>query len=203
MRIKNWEKFQHFKDRRPPWVKLYWDLLDDQQWHKLDESAAKLLVMLWLLASEDETYQGNLPPIDEIAFRVRLPQKQVESMISKLSHWLIQDDINAISGRYQVVPVAEVSEYLETERETEREKNARRRAARQCPTDFEITEGMQAWAEDKTPGVDLQRETEKFKDYTFKSSMTDWEGAWRNWIRRAHERINGGRSSPPQQESFV
>ena len=23
MKIKNWSKFQHFKDRKPPWVKLY------------------------------------------------------------------------------------------------------------------------------------------------------------------------------------
>ena len=29
MRIKNWNRFQHFKDRKPPWIKLYRDILDD------------------------------------------------------------------------------------------------------------------------------------------------------------------------------
>jgi hypothetical protein len=31
IRIKNWAQFQHFKDRKPPWVKLYRDLLDDME----------------------------------------------------------------------------------------------------------------------------------------------------------------------------
>ena len=30
MRIKNWKKFQHFRDRKPPWIKLYRDLLGEQ-----------------------------------------------------------------------------------------------------------------------------------------------------------------------------
>ncbi len=27
-RIKNWDKFQHFKNRRPPWIKLHREILD-------------------------------------------------------------------------------------------------------------------------------------------------------------------------------
>ena len=53
MRIKNWERFQHFKDRRPPWIKLYRELLDDPDWHDLAGDDAKFLVMLWLIASGD------------------------------------------------------------------------------------------------------------------------------------------------------
>lgn len=30
--IKNWEQFQHYKDRDPPWVKLYRDLLTSESW---------------------------------------------------------------------------------------------------------------------------------------------------------------------------
>jgi hypothetical protein len=29
-RVKDWTKFQHFKDRRPPWIKLYRDILDNR-----------------------------------------------------------------------------------------------------------------------------------------------------------------------------
>jgi hypothetical protein len=112
--IKNWNQFQHFKDRRPPWIKLYRDLLDDLEWHQLDPVAAKVLVMLWLIASESE---GNLPDTKTLAFRLRMPEKDVSTCINKLSHWLYQDDINAISTRYQ-----DDSPETETETETKKEK---------------------------------------------------------------------------------
>jgi len=112
MKIKNWNKFQHFKDRKPPWVKLYRDLLDDIEWHELDPKAAKVLTMLWLIASEDD---GNIPSTKQLAFRLRMPEKETEVCISKLSHWLEQDDYSTISERYQ-------DDALETERETEKER---------------------------------------------------------------------------------
>ena len=33
LRILNWEKFQHYKVRRPPWIKLHHSLLDDYAFH--------------------------------------------------------------------------------------------------------------------------------------------------------------------------
>jgi hypothetical protein len=114
MRIKNWTKFQHFKDRRPPWVKLYRDILDDLEWHELDPLAAKVLVMLWLIASEND---GRIPDNKTLAFRLRLTEVKTKEIIIKLSHWLEQDDINVISSGYQLD-----STETETERETEVEK---------------------------------------------------------------------------------
>jgi hypothetical protein len=114
MRIKNFAKFQHFKDRTPPWVKLYRDILDDPDWHELDPAAAKVLVMLWLIASEDETKQGTLPPVKKLSFRLRISEKQLDQSLTKLSHWLEHDDIELISERYQ-------HDAPETERETETE----------------------------------------------------------------------------------
>jgi hypothetical protein len=112
MRIKNWNKFQHFKDRKPPWVKLYRDLLDDIEWHELDAQASKVLVMLWLIASEED---GKVPSSKTLAFRLRMSEKQTMDCLNKLSHWLEHDDISAISDRYQ-------DDGLETETETETKK---------------------------------------------------------------------------------
>ena len=120
MKIKNWSKFQHFKDRRPPWVKLYRDILDDPDWHELEGDVAKALVMLWLIASEDETQEGNLPDAKHLAFRLRMPVNKVNQLLAKLSGWVIQDDIEVISERYQ-------SDAPETETETETEKEERQR----------------------------------------------------------------------------
>jgi hypothetical protein len=120
MKIKNWSKFQHFKDRRPPWVKLYRDLLDDMEWHDLDPLSSKVLVTLWLLASEDDEQQGKLPNIKTLSWRLRLPQEQVSNCINKLSHWLEQDDINVISSGYQDdLPETETETERETKKETE------------------------------------------------------------------------------------
>lgn len=102
LRIKNWEKFQHFKDRRPPWVKLYRDILDDPDWFELDPKAAKMLVMLWLIASEDD---GFLPDEKKLAFRLRTTEQEVRQAVINLSQW-VEDrntrDIGVISTRYQV-----------------------------------------------------------------------------------------------------
>jgi hypothetical protein len=119
MRPKNWRRFQHFKDRKPPWIKLYRDLLDDLDWHRLDGEAAKFLVQLWLLASEDD--DGECPSVDVIAFRFRMSPERVTSMISKVSAWMEGDDITAISDRYQ-------DDLVETETETERETDKRQYA---------------------------------------------------------------------------
>jgi len=98
MRIKNWDRFQHFKDRKPIWIKLYRDLLDDLNWHELDGKSAKALVMIWLIASEEF---GKLPETKTLAFRLRMSEKDTKEVVTKLSQWLEQNDINTISDEYQ------------------------------------------------------------------------------------------------------
>lgn len=101
MRIKNWKKFQHFKDRTPPWIKLYRELLDDPDWHDLDDEASKTLVMLWLIASEDDEHSGQLPSVRKLAFRMRTKENKLLEVCSRLYHWLEQDDINLVSDCHQ------------------------------------------------------------------------------------------------------
>jgi uncharacterized protein YdaU (DUF1376 family) len=66
-----------------------------------------------------------------------------------------------------------------------------RHTRRQPPPDFAITTELRAWAEEEMPDVDIQVETAKFRDYTFKTARTEkqWQGEWRNWMRKAHERL--------------
>ena len=113
-RIKNWEQFQHFKDRLPPWIKVYRSLLDDPDWHALDGEDAKVLVMLWLVASEDKLKVGTLPASNKLAFRLRMNESTLIQTISRLYHWVEQVDINLISPRYR-------DDAPETETETETE----------------------------------------------------------------------------------
>ena len=49
--IKNFEKFQHYKDRSPPWIKLYNDLLENYEFGALPDASKAHLIAIWLLAS--------------------------------------------------------------------------------------------------------------------------------------------------------
>lgn len=69
------------------------------------------------------------------------------------------------------------------------------RASKKCPASFVVTEELQAFSAGKHPMVDSLAETEKFRDYTFRNAISDWSGAWRNWIRKADENRPALRSS--------
>lgn len=90
MKVKNWEKFQHYKNRRPPWIKLYRELLDDPQFFALSGDAVKALIMIWLIASEDD---GNLPDSETLAWRLRVDSKALDSSLSELKHYIASDTL--------------------------------------------------------------------------------------------------------------
>jgi hypothetical protein len=110
MQIKNWGKHQHYKGRRPPWVKLYRELLDDEEFHLLSPQATKTLILLWLLASEDDSMQGMLPSKKKIAFRLRMSEKLLESSLSELDHWVVQAASNTLADCKQLAPSESESE---------------------------------------------------------------------------------------------
>lgn len=192
MRIKNWSKFQHFKDRRPPWVKLYRDILDDIEWHELDPLSAKILVMLWLIASED---LGSLPDIKTIAFRLRISEKQVSESISRLSHWLDHSDIDLISEQYQ-------DDRLEKEKETEieiykeKEKEKKTHRGTRLPADSVLSDEWSLFCRQERPDLTPAEVFLEFKDYWVaqpgqKGVKTDWDATWRNWVRRQNAKKKG------------
>lgn len=69
MKIRNWTKFQHYKHRRPPWLKLYRELLEDPDWMAQSDGAKAVLLELWMVASD--TDDGTLPSLDTLAWRLR------------------------------------------------------------------------------------------------------------------------------------
>jgi len=199
MRVKDWKKFQHFKDRRPPWIKLYRDILDDPDWHALDADSAKVLVMLWLIASEDELQQGNLPDIRKLAFRMRMTEKAVEKACIGLSHWLYQDDIKPISDSHQ-------DDAPETERETERETETKQRSrGSRLPQGWTPNPDLMTWASGERPDLDLTVTLERFRDHWTaapgtKGVKADWEATWRNWVRNERH-VKGMASARPTADA--
>lgn len=56
--VKNWEQFQHYADRSPPWIKLHRGILDDYEFSSLPDASKAHLMMIWLLASAKD---GRIP----------------------------------------------------------------------------------------------------------------------------------------------
>jgi len=82
IRICNWEKFQHYSDRCPPWIKLHKKLLDNRQWHELGDGPARVLVELWLLASESDPGGEVGLSLDDLTWRLR--RKNASTMLAAL-----------------------------------------------------------------------------------------------------------------------
>lgn len=128
---RNWQEFQHYKDRAPPWIKLHKKLLDDYEFQCLPVASRALAPMLWLIASEDENGRIDAGP-EKLAFRLRLKLAEVDAALQPL-----------VSSGFFVVVERDASAMLaehkrdampETEREAEKRQ---RRSAPIVPLRFE------------------------------------------------------------------
>lgn len=63
------------------------------------------------------------------------------------------------------------------------------RASKRCPPDFVVTADLQQWARSDVPLVDTGRETEIFRDHTWRTGISDWQAAWKNWMRKEQKRL--------------
>lgn len=82
---KNWAQFQHYKDRCPPWIKLHRDILNDRAFMLLPTASKALAPLLWLLASESKSPQGDFDAsTEELEFRLRMTAKEIESGLKAL-----------------------------------------------------------------------------------------------------------------------
>ena len=59
--VVNWAKFQHYKDRNPPWIKLYHQLLRDYGYARLQDASKLHLFCLYLVSATTD----NRIPADE------------------------------------------------------------------------------------------------------------------------------------------
>jgi len=115
---KNWNEFQQYKDRKPSWIKLHRDLLNDFAYSSVQIGTKATLPLLWLLACE---YDDGIidASVEEIAFRIHIDEKTVDKalkeLINKKFFTLVQDCTEA----YEMVPREEKRRDRE---ETELEK---------------------------------------------------------------------------------
>ena len=116
---KNWHEFQHYNKRNPPWIKLRRSLLDDYEFAQLPVESRAIAPMLWLLASE--SLAGCFQAASTVlAFRLRLPQEEVEKALKPLIDQGFFVDASTVLAECLQGATPEA----ETETETEKRKGA-------------------------------------------------------------------------------
>ena len=119
LKPKNWDKFQHYKDRCPPWIKLHRDILNDRVFANLPIASKALAPLLWLLASESKDGSFDAA-IEELAFRLHIASKDIELGLKPLIDKGFFIDASTMLAPCLQVAIPERER--EGERETEKEK---------------------------------------------------------------------------------
>jgi hypothetical protein len=127
--VKNFDKFQHYKDRSPVWIKLYRSLLRDYEFAQLPDSARGQLLMIWLLASE----MGNQLPNDAEWIKRQINATEPVNLSVLISAGFLVDcdsksDSNHVASRFasdMLLAQRREREERETEKEGEGEVASR------------------------------------------------------------------------------
>jgi len=74
--IKNFARYQHYTDRKPPWIKLYGDIWGDRAFFRLKPESKLLLIGLFTVASHCD---NSIPDDPEwVAAELKLPLKLID-----------------------------------------------------------------------------------------------------------------------------
>lgn len=74
MIVTNWDNWQTFRKDRgtPPWIKVYRNLLSNEQWVELTDSEKGQLVSIWILAADKK---GHIPDSPKMIQRMAMLDK--------------------------------------------------------------------------------------------------------------------------------
>ena len=83
LKVKKWSEFQHYKHRRPTWIRLWRKILDDMDFMTLPIASKALAPMLWLVASESLEGVIKIAP-ELLAYRLRMHGQDLTSALKPL-----------------------------------------------------------------------------------------------------------------------
>lgn len=184
--IKNFEKYQHYKHRNPPWIKLHLELLDDVDFLRMPDASKWHYVGLLLLASRhenniqaDKDYIKNrlglTTDLDVNARFIRghvLASKASKTLPTKLNLGGSETEAEERQSRVEsadappakVVPLSRASGF---------------------PDGFQFNQRAEEMA--KGYGLNVHKEFAAFRDHHVAkgSVFKDWDAAFRTWLRNA------------------
>ena len=191
---KNWQEFQHYKDRKPAWIKLHRSLLDDYEFSRLPVASRALAPLLWLLASEYEDGKITCNE-DALAFRLRMSLKELRVALNPLiENGFFMSDSTPLADCKQDAS-------LEKERETQvkTEKNLVDLEFEKFKRAYPKRSGSQGWPTAKRffdiavrsgcPPADIIAASQKFeKSFTRDRIGTEFVPMAETWMRKGNWR---------------
>lgn len=200
LRPKNWERFQHYKQRCPPWIKVYRTLLDDRDFMCLPVASKALAMMLWLLASEHAEGVIEGVPADW-AFRLRMTDNELLVALKPLI------DNGMFADASMMLAECLQSACPETENREREESKSKPpfippkggETVTKAERKVKGTRLPEDWCHDikhehlaKEMGVNLFDELMKFRDYWASEgrAKANWNATFNTWLRNAGERRN-------------
>jgi len=186
---KNWAKFQHYKDRCPPWIKLHRDLLNNRDFICLPTASKALAPLMWLLASEskDGIFDAS---IEELEFRLRMPSSEIKIGIKSLIEkgFFIDADTMLAPCLQGAIPETETETKTEKETKTKTETKQKAQTASRLPDNWQPNVDQIEYCKLNRPDLDWKVVSDSFRDYWIaqpgiKGRKTDWFATWRNWVR--------------------
>jgi hypothetical protein len=142
LRVRNWERFQHYKGRTPKWIRVYVDTLDNPEVSRLTDAQFGQLVRIWLLAARSDNKLPNDPGwIRSRASLSRAPLLSILCQAGQLEAWEIatQSPANDDTGSSPLGQNATPDRETETEGELDKGSSvvslAAEKAKRRHPTE--------------------------------------------------------------------
>lgn len=138
LRVRNFEKFQHYKDRNPPWIKMYRGLLDDYAFARLQDASKAHAICIMLLASQLDNRVPADP--DWIAQRIGANSPvDLDELLSSTFVELCDDASDALASRKQNAPLEE------KRREEERQRREEENGTGPVPPSLSVPVFLEAW----------------------------------------------------------
>ena len=187
--VKNFERFQHYKDRSPPWIKLYNELLDDYAFGCLQDASKLHLILIWLLASRSD----NSLPYDAawIGKRINATSKVDLDSLAQAGFLLINQGLEHVAS-IQLAPCKQSAcpeREGETETETE-EKPKKVSLSRAIDPNWFLSEDDLEYAFSRGwLAAHVHSEAERFRNHFIASGAKkkDWAATWRNWVTSPYQ----------------
>ena len=178
--VKNWDEFQHYKDRNPPWIKLHNHLLDDYEFEMLGDSAKGHLLCIWMLASRTK----NEMPFDERWITKKIGASSKVNLQDLVNAGFIIVEHDASTSLHNEGQLATVSVPLEEERRGETEKSRVDNSRFTPPTDIETVSYFESKGSTNIEAEKFWLFYDSKNWFVGKTKMKKWQSAASGWITR-------------------
>jgi ribosomal protein L12E/L44/L45/RPP1/RPP2 len=192
-RVSNFEKYQHYKDRSPPWIKLYNSMLDSYSFSCLQDASKFHAIAITLLASRTE----NKMQYDNrwVKWAIRATEEvNLDTLLDAGFIEIIQDstenDSNMLAQSYQPA-IPEERRGEREEKEEIEESNASNSLAppkEPSPTSLSLSKEHLDICKEKKLNVEF--EIEKYLNNRKNTGKTPSEADFLLWLTRSFPNKN-------------